>query len=263
MKDIIKNIFSHSNLWAAVIPLQILGIYSIVHLFYVDVNFLFLLVGLICIEIIGVSAGLHRWASHRSFSVNNFVKFFMLWFGALACQGSPIFWATIHRSYHHRYADSDKDPHNPAHGFWHSYMLWMFTIKEDNFNTKRITDLLKDPMVVFLHKWYIPILWITNILIAFISLELWLYAVILPAFITFHKFNLQTSIVHYKNLGYRNFDIGDNSVTIPWLWPITLGEAWHNNHHANPSNSKIGGVKWWELDPTFWIITLIRKKENV
>ena len=77
MKDIIKNIFSHSNLWAAVIPLQILGIYSIVHLFYVDVNFLFLLVGLICIEIIGVSAGLHRWASHRSFSVNNFVKFFM------------------------------------------------------------------------------------------------------------------------------------------------------------------------------------------
>lgn len=262
MNKIVKNILTQSNLWGAVIPIQLLGIYSIINLFYNDVDFLwiYIIIGLLFIEIIGVSAGLHRWASHRSFEVNKIFKIFMLWCGALSCQGSPIFWATIHRSYHHRHSDSDKDPHNPSHGFWHSYMLWMFTIEEGNYNTKRIVDLLKDPVVVFLHKWYLIILWSTNIIFFFIDTNLWLYGIVLPAFITFHKFNLQTSIVHYKHLGYRNFDTGDNSVNIPWLWPITFGEAWHNNHHADPMNPKIGGIKWWELDPTYWIIKIIETK---
>jgi len=77
MTRILKNIITQPNLWAAVVPLHIIGIYSIVNLFTSEVSLYWILLtmlGLLCIEIIGVSAGLHRWASHRSFEVNNFVK---------------------------------------------------------------------------------------------------------------------------------------------------------------------------------------------
>jgi fatty-acid desaturase len=261
MTRILKNTLTQSNLWGAVIPLHVFGIYSIVNLFISDVPLYWIpltMIGLLCIEIIGVSAGLHRWASHKSFQVNDIVKTIMLWFGCLGCQGSPIFWATIHRGYHHRYSDKEKDPHNPKDGFWHSYIWWMFRLEEGDYNTKRIPDLLRDPIVLFLHKHYIPILWITNILAALISVNFWLYFIVLPALITFHKFCLQTSVVHYKNLGYRNYDTQEDSVNIPWLWPLTLGEAWHNNHHGRPGDPHIGGRHWWELDPTYWVIKVIR-----
>ncbi len=262
MTVMLKNILKQPNLWGAVIPLQILGFYSIINLFISEVSYysiLYFIVGLILIELLGVSIGLHRWASHKSFEVNKLVKPIMMYFSCLACQGSAIFWATIHRSYHHRFSDSDKDPHAFKDGFWHSYILWMFKIEEGNFNTKRILDLLNDKTVVFFHKFYIPILWISNIIFYLIDTNLWLYGLILPAFITFQKFGLQTSIVHFRKLGYRNFETGDDSVNIPWLFPITFGEAWHNNHHAQPMSSRIGGVKWWEFDPAYWIICLIKK----
>jgi sn-1 stearoyl-lipid 9-desaturase len=262
MNRILKNTLTQPNLWGAVVPLQILGMFSIINLILNDVTsfwFTYFIVGLILIELLGVSAGLHRWASHRSFDVNPFFKPMMLFFGCLACQGSAIFWATIHRSYHHRFSDSDKDPHAFKDGFWHSYILWMFRIQEGNFNTKRIIDLLSDSTVVFFHKYYLHILWTTNLIAAIISIDFWLYFIILPSFVTFHKFGLQTSIVHYRKLGYRNFETGDDSVNIPWLFPITFGEAWHNNHHAKPMSSRIGGERWWEFDPTYWLIKVIQK----
>lgn len=262
MNIILKNIVKQPNLWGAAIPLQILGIYSLVNLFTIDISIsiiAYFVLGLICIELLGVSTGLHRWASHKSFEVSSIWKPIMLFFSCLACQGSAIFWATIHRSYHHRYSDTEKDPHAYKEGFWHSYILWMFTIEEGKYNGKRIVDLLSDKTVVFFHKFYIPILWATNIILFVIDQTFWLYFIILPAFITFHKFCLQTSIVHNKNLGYRNFETKEDSVNIPWLFPITFGEAWHNNHHANPKSPKVVKVNWWEIDPTYFIVKLISK----
>lgn len=262
MNRIIKNIFKQSNLYAGVVPLQILGIYSIVHLFTGVVASWWLiatLIGFILIAFLGVAAGYHRYCSHRNFRVGPIAKTFMFWCGVLSAQGSPIFWATLHKGYHHRYSDKEKDPHSPNDGFWHSYIWWMFKLDEKDYTDTwtSVLHLLKDKIALFFHKHYLAILWISNIVFALISVDLWLYAIILPSFLTFHQYSLQTSVTHYRKLGYINKDVGDNSVNIIWLWPLTFGEAWHNNHHSDPKNPNFR-KRWWELDPTFWIIKLIR-----
>lgn len=214
------------------------------------------IIGYICLTILGISAGYHRLFCHRSFTVNIVIKRLLLWLGIMAGQGSPIFWIGIHRGYHHRYADTDKDAHSPKHGFWHSYILWMF--KRDSMSIRSTVDLIRDPDMVFAHKHYIKILWATHLILALISIDLWMYLLMFPAFITLHGFLSQTSLTHISFMGYRNYNTGDNSVNSPWLFPFILGEAWHNNHHGEGRNPNYGR-KWWELDPTYWIICLIKK----
>jgi len=78
-------------------------------------------------------------------------------------------------------------------------------------------------------------------------------------FITLHCFLMQTCLTHIPALGYKNYNTKDNSINSPWLFPFILGEAWHNNHHGDAKNPNYGGRNWWELDPTYWIICLIKK----
>jgi fatty-acid desaturase len=259
VKTILKNSISQVNLWGAVIPLHILGVYAIVNLFTGTVPawwWIATVAGIILIGLFGVAAGHHRYCSHQTFKVLPWVKVLMFWCGSVSGQGSPIFWATIHRGYHHRYSDKEKDPHSPHDGFWHSYIWWMFRLNEGDYNTKYVVHLLKDNTAIFFHKHYIKIVWISHLLVALIDIDLWLYFMILPSYITFHQFSIQTSITHCKQLGYRRVETNDDSVNVPWVWPITLGEAWHNNHHSDPKNSNFSR-RWWELDPTYWVIKVV------
>ena len=258
--SLIKNTFLFPNLWGSIVPMQFVGLYSLYNIFTGTAPawwWIATIIGYICLKMLGISAGYHRLFSHAGFKVNVAVKRLLLWFGIIAGQGSPIFWIGIHRGYHHRYADRDGDAHSPKDGFWHSYILWMF--KRDSMSIRSVTDLLKDPDMVFAHKHYIKILWATHLLVVLISVDLWLYLLALPAFITLHSFLLQTSATHISKLGYRNYATKDNSVNCPWLFPLLLGEAWHNNHHGEGRNPNYGR-KWWELDPTFWLIKIIEKR---
>lgn len=244
-----------------IIPVQIFGIYALYLLLtnqYSVWNILSIFVGYFCIMMLGVSACYHRMLSHKSFSVNPVLKKIMLWFSALSNQGSPIFWVMIHRGYHHRYSDTDKDPHSPIHGFWHSYILWMFKLKEGDHNVKYVVDLLKDKDVLFFHKYYNWIIWMSHFTLAIINFEFWLFTIMLPAFLTLHSFAIQTSLNHSKKYGYKNYETRDDSVNVIWLWPLILGEAWHNNHHGEAGEADFGGRKWWEIDPTYYVIKLIR-----
>jgi stearoyl-CoA desaturase (delta-9 desaturase) len=71
--------------------------------------------------------------------------------------------------------------------------------------------------------------------------------------------NCQALANALSKLGYRNYPTKDDSVNCPWLFPLLLGEAWHNNHHGDGRNPNYGR-RWWELDPTFWLIKIIEKK---
>jgi stearoyl-CoA desaturase (delta-9 desaturase) len=261
IKHIVRNTFHFTNLWGSIIPMQFIGVYAMYTITSDAPSWWWIatIIGYVCLKMLGVSAGYHRLFSHKGFTVNLITKRILLWFGILAGQGSPLFWIGIHRGYHHRYADREGDAHSPRDGFWHSYILWMF--KKDHMSIRSVVDLLKDPDMVFAHKHYIKILWITNLIVALISIDVWLYLLALPAFITLHSFLIQTSVTHLSWAGYRNYNVKDNSVNVPWLFPIILGEAWHNNHHGdgrNPCYTK----RWWELDPTFWLIKLIQQTKG-
>lgn len=263
MIQIIKNIFAVKLLWGCIVPIQILGILSLYNIFIGAAPgwwWAGFIVGFILLKMLGIGAGFHRLFSHHSFEVSKLMKRFIIWCGIISGQGSPITWVAIHRGEHHRYSDTDRDPHSPRHGFWHSYIGWMFKIKEGELSVKGAVELLRDPDMIFAHKYYYRILWLSYLLIALVDFNLFLYAIILPAFVTLHVFCCQTSIVHCPQFGYRNYDTKDSSTNIPWLWFITQGECWHNNHHGDPKNPHYGGRHWWELDPTYWLIKLIEKK---
>lgn len=260
MKQILKNILTIKHLWGGIIPLNILGVYAIYSL--IDAPswwWMTFIAGYILMKVLGIGAGFHRLLAHRAFEVSRPMKIFILWCGTISGQGSPILWAGAHRVGHHKHSDTDKDVHSPKHGFFHSYILWMFKLKDGDVYLRPIIDLLRDKDVMFFHKNYSNILWITHLLFAVISINLWLYFLILPAFITLHVFCLQTSVVHYKWAGYQNFNTQDNSRNVPWLFPVSQGECWHNNHHGEPWNANFG-KRWWEIDPTYWVIKLISRR---
>lgn len=260
MKEALLNIFKQPHLWGGLIPLHIVGVWALYNLFTglaPDWWWITTIIGYVALKTTGISAGFHRMLTHRGFETHPLVRKIILYFGVLAIQGSPITWVTLHRGYHHRFSDKDGDPHSPVHGFWHSYMGWMF--KTPHVNARSAVDLLREPYCVFLHEHYKKIIWISYAVLAVIDINLFLYLLVLPALITTHSYSIQTSLNHIRWMGYQNYDTGDNSVNSPWLFPLILGECWHNNHHGDPKNPNYGGRHWWELDFTYWIICLIRK----
>ena len=256
----IKNLFYHRNLWGSIVPMQFVGVFAIYNLLQghaPDWWWIATLTGYFCLTILGISVGYHRLFCHRSFQTNVAIRRILLLFAILAGQGSPFYWIGIHRGYHHRYSDTEKDPHSPSHGFWHSYILWMFKMK--TMSIRSVGYLLKDQDIVFAHRHYQEIFWIGHLIIALISFDLWLYLLGLSTFLTLHSFLIQTSFTHLKWAGYKNYKLKNNSRNVPWLFPIILGECWHNNHHGNPRSANFGNKRWWEIDPTYWIIKIISK----
>lgn len=261
MRELMKNTVRSKQIFLGLIPLHLFGIFAIYQVVSGQAAqwwWMATLIGWILIKFLGIGAGYHRLFSHHGFQVSPLVKRMMLFWGAMGVQGSPILWTSIHRGEHHRHSDTDQDPHSPRHGFWHSYILWMFTLKEGSVNIKRVPDMIRDPDMVWSHKYYYTMIWAVWAVAALISVDLWLYLFVLPALITLHVFCLQTSVVHISWLGYKNYATKDDSVNIPWLFLFTQGECWHNNHHGDPKNPNYGGRRWWELDPTYWVIRLVR-----
>jgi stearoyl-CoA desaturase (delta-9 desaturase) len=247
-------------MYAAFLPIQLAGIYAIYQLFTnaPDYWYVYTILGYIWIMMLGLSACYHRLLSHKSFKVHPLMKRFMLLGAVLSGQHDPLFWVTIHRGYHHRLTDTDRDPHSPKHGFWHSYVLWMFRIREGDMSPKYVVDLMRDPDCLFVHKHYMKIFIGVNLLVYLINPTVWLWLIMFPAFISFHSYAINTSVNHYTKLGYKNYETKDNGINVVWLFPVILGEAWHNNHHGDSGNYNFGGRHWWEFDPTRVLIDLIR-----
>jgi fatty-acid desaturase len=241
-----------------ILPVQILGLYPLYLLISGDAVswwWCAFLPGYICLFTLGISAGYHRLISHKAFTTSTFFKRAILFFGILSGQGSPITWVAIHRGYHHKYSDTDKDLHSPMHGFWHSYITWMF--KTPKIGLRSVGDLQRDTDIIFAHKNFVSIFFITNIIVACIDINLWMYLLLLPAWVAFQTISITTSFNHIECFGYKNKNCDDTSVNCVWLWPLIFGDAWHNNHHMAPKSANMR-VRWWELDPTYWLIKLIK-----
>lgn len=246
------------------VPINVFGLWAIYSVFAGTAPtwwWIATILGFVLQKEIGVSAGYHRLFSHYAFKVSRPIKLFILWCGMISAQGSPFWWAAVHRGYHHRFTDTEKDPHSPIHGFWHSYCLWLFSIKEKDLSIRSIVDLMKDKDLIFAHRYYHQILALSHIIVAFISIELWFFFMALPAFLTFHSYCIQTSLQHVAYIGYRNFDTKDNSTNNLALFPLVFGDAWHNNHHNDPGNPNFGSRRWWEIDTTYFLIKLLRKND--
>ncbi|NBO28127.1 MAG: acyl-CoA desaturase [Synechococcaceae bacterium WB6_1A_059] len=219
------------------------------NLFYFFVGILsFLIFG-----IIGANAGYHRYFSHRSYQTYKPIEIIMAIIGTLATLGSIISWVAVHR-YHHLTADTDKDPHSPRHiGWWRAYT---YDWNRVDISKKFIRDVIKDPFIVFLHKNYFKIIFVYIFFLALIDPMLVIFAYCLPATGCLNGVAAVTVIGHIH--GYVSHHTND-SARNSWISCIlSLGEGWHNNHHAKPYNWK-QGERWWEIDPPAWFIRLVKK----
>ena len=205
---------------------------------------------------LGVTLGYHRLLSHRSFKVPQWIARFFATCGALSAEYGPITWSGIHRQ-HHKYSDTDPDPHDMNKGFWWSHIGWMFYDVPAEKNVRKYTaDLRQDPYFRWLDKWFLLLqipLGLTLYLIGGWSLVLW--GIPLRLAVVYHVTWLVNSATH--TWGERPYDTDDNSRNNKWVAALTFGEGWHNNHHAYPSSAK-QGLQRGQIDLTWYHIVLLK-----
>jgi stearoyl-CoA desaturase (delta-9 desaturase) len=201
----------------------------------------------------GMTMTYHRFLSHNSWKAPKWYEYFGTLCGTYGLTGSSIGWVAIHKEHHH-HTDNEKDPHSPEHkGFFRVQWLSMFETP----NPRYVIKLIRDPIHMFLHKWY----FLLHLGIAttwyFIDPMLLLSAYLIPAMFLWNAGSFINTLTH--TFGYRNWDTKDNSTNIPFLGIFMWGEGWHNNHHYDPQNNSFKS-KWWEFDIGHQFIKLLSKK---
>ncbi len=199
---------------------------------------------------LGITLGLHRLVTHRSFQAPKWLEYLLMLFGTLACQGGPIEWVGTHRL-HHVHSDQENDPHDSNQGFWWSHMGWLIYHRPDMSDIPRVTkDIANDPVYQFLEKYMI----LLQVALG-IGLLLWggwpfvFWGVFVRIVWVWHCTWLVNSATH--KFGYRSHESGDRSTNCWWVALLVFGEGWHNNHHAFQYSAR-HGLEWWEIDLT-WI----------
>jgi len=202
-----------------------------------------------------ITAGYHRYFSHRAYKMGRLMQFVMAFGGATAAQKGPLWWAAHHR-HHHKHSDTQEDIHSPLKGFWWSHVGWIVCRKYQATDLNAIKDFAKYPELRWLDKYYLvpPIM----LGVACFAIGGWSALVtgfFLSTVLTYHGTFVINSLAHV--IGRRRYVTTDTSRNSFVLALITLGEGWHNNHHHYQSSAR-QGFRWWQVDLTFYCLKLLQ-----
>jgi stearoyl-CoA desaturase (delta-9 desaturase) len=211
---------------------------------------------------IGVTLGLHRLLTHRSFKTTKTVERVLATFGTLALQGSVLEWVGHHRM-HHAGSDTPKDPHNARRGFWWSHMGWLFVNDPEFDDDKKLRrfarDIAADPYMNWISSYPVMIgmqIALGLLLLATMGWSGVVWGICVRLVVVYHVTWLVNSATHMW--GYRNFPDADDLTHNNWFVGIVaFGEGWHNNHHSFPDCAP-NGFRWWEFDLTWQVIKVLR-----
>ncbi|GKB32455.1 fatty acid desaturase, type 1 protein [Tanacetum coccineum] len=210
----------------------------------------------------GVTLGYHRLLTHRSFKVAKWLEYFLVYCGSLASQRDPIFWVSVHKN-HHKYVDTDKDPHTPKQGIWFSHMGWFLYTdyiaakvgESRSGEYSNVPELKAQWFYRFLHSthvWHHALLAILLYLHGGFSYLAWGMGT--REVLVSHFTYFVNSVCH--TWGERPWNTPDTSTNNWWVAMLSLGEGWHNNHHAFPRSAQ-HGMEWWQLDLTWELIKFL------
>ncbi|WP_110430069.1 fatty acid desaturase [Glaciecola sp. KUL10] len=207
-----------------------------------------------------ITAGYHRLWSHKTYDANPIVRVILAIGGAMTVQNSILHWSSDHRI-HHRHVDvNDKDPYSAKKGFWFSHMGWMLreyqAARYDDYSNCK--DLQKDKIVMWQHNHYVPIVLASNFgLTAFLGwlngdiLGMMLLAGVTRIVLVHHVTFFINSLAHIW--GSRPYTDANTARDNGILAFFTFGEGYHNYHHIFEYDYR-NGIKWWQFDPTKWLI---------
>ena len=208
---------------------------------------------------ISITTGYHRLWSHRTFKARWPARLFFAIFGGMALQNSIYVWAARHRVHHRHVDDVDRDPHSIKSGFWHAHIGWMlraWPTSEVDFSEVR--DLEKDRIVMWQHRYYWPLVWLSNLGIPLLLgivfneiIGMLLVAGVLRLVVSHHLTFFINSLAH--TWGRQPYNDENTAVDNGWIALLTWGEGYHNYHHAFQADYR-NGVRWWQYDPSKWLI---------
>jgi stearoyl-CoA desaturase (delta-9 desaturase) len=204
------------------------------------------------VRIFAIGAGYHRYFSHRAYSTSRVFQFLLAFLAQSSAQKSVLWWAMKHR-HHHLHSDTEEDVHSPRHkGFLYSHVGWIFDRKHDETDFAKIADFARYPELVWLHRLELVPAFIVAALCFLIGGWPGLFVgFIWSTVLLYHATFCINSLAHVR--GKKRYVTGDDSRNNWLLALFTMGEGWHNNHHAYQSSVR-QGFKWWEIDPTFYML---------
>jgi stearoyl-CoA desaturase (Delta-9 desaturase) len=214
-----------------------------------------LCLALYLVRMFAVTAGYHRYFSHRSYRTSRVGQFLLAALCQTSTQKSVLWWAAKHR-HHHKHADTELDVHSPRmRGFWYSHLGWIFSERHEATNFDAVPDLTKFPELVWLDRWQkLPAVLLAVGCFLFAGWQGLVVGFFWSTVMLYHGTFAINSLAHV--VGKQRYVTGDDSRNNWWLALITLGEGWHNNHHYYMSSTR-QGFRWWEIDPTFYALKLL------
>ena len=212
-----------------------------------------------------LTAGYHRYFSHRTYHMGRVMQFLMALGATTAVQKGPLWWAAHHR-HHHKYSDQQLDVHSPKRGFWWSHVLWILCPKYEKTLTELIPDFAKYPELRALDRFHYipPVLLATALLFAGFfftggwagALGILLVGFFLSTVFVWHSTFTVNSLAHV--FGRRRYATRDTSRNNVWIAIATGGEGWHNNHHHYPGSAR-QGFFWYEIDTSYYVLWLLSR----
>ena len=213
--------------------------------------------GLYWFRIFAIGAGYHRYFSHRAYETSRAFQFVLAVLAQSTSQKSVLWWAANHRD-HHLHSDTELDVHSPRRmGFLYSHVGWIFSRGQETMNFNRIADFAKYPELMWLHRYeQVPAFMLAVICFAVAGWPGLIVGFFWSTVAVYHGTFCINSLAHL--VGRRRYVTGDDSRNNWLLAIITMGEGWHNNHHAYQSSAR-QGFYWWEYDPTFYLLKLLER----
>lgn len=215
-------------------------------------------VGLQLLTGFGITVGFHRLLAHRSYQVPKWLEYVLTLLGTAALQGPATKWVATHRI-HHAFSDRPSDPHSPTRGFWWAHVGWLFRydelLDEPEHLARSIPDLVRDRGHQVIAKTQgLQLLLLTGALYAWGGWSFVVWGIFLRTAAVYHATWLVNSATHLW--GYQTYNTNEGSRNNWWVAILSYGEGWHNNHHAYLA-SAAHGLRWWEVDATYFVIRLL------
>jgi stearoyl-CoA desaturase (delta-9 desaturase) len=207
------------------------------------------------LRIFAIGSGYHRYFAHRAFRTSRTFQFGLAFLSLTSAQRGILWWAAKHRR-HHMHSDTDADPHSPVLcGFLYAHVGWIFVPRNHATDYGLVRDLMRYKELLWLERHsYLPV--------AALAVFTWLIAG-WPGFIigfcwsTVAVWHVTFSVNSLSHLVGRRPHITRDQSRNNWLLALlTMGEGWHNNHHACQASVR-QGFRWWEYDLTFYILFIL------
>ena len=175
---------------------------------------------------IGVVITYHRILCHRVGKMNPIVQFLCTALGFYGSLLSPVTWSGVHID-HHKYTDTEKDPHSSIHLGWKG---WFTILWNDTVDLRVMARLKRDKISNFFHTYYYYLLLVPFLLLIFPKIFLFFWFI--PACMSLWSQHL--SVYNHDETGAINRG--------PLFGFLTMGEHHHKWHHAHPNDTSGEGL---------------------